>query len=70
MKYTKEERLDIGYQIYDGKFTIYTASEQFGVNVGCARNYMRLYRNTNHLSTKTAANRFLITFESIIYILP
>ena len=55
MKYTKEERLDIGHRIYDGEFTIYTASEQFGVSVGCARDYMRLYRDTNHLPAKTSA---------------
>ena len=29
MKYTKEERLDISYRIYDGEFTIYTASQKF-----------------------------------------
>ena len=54
MKYTKEERLDIGHRIYDGEFTIYTASERFGISAGCARDYMRLYRDTNHLPPKTS----------------
>ena len=55
MKYTKEERLDIGHRIYDGEFTIYTASERYGISTGCARDYMRLYRDTNHLPPKTSA---------------
>ena len=54
MKYTKEERLDIGHRIYDGEFTVYTASQQFGISTCCARDYMRLYRDTNHLPAKTS----------------
>ena len=42
MKYTKEERLDIGRRIYD-------ISEQ------TARDYMRLYRDTEQLPPKRAA---------------
>ncbi len=57
MKYTKEERLDIGHRIYDGEFTNYTASVQFDVSIGCARDYMRLYRDTNHLPGKTSTKR-------------
>ncbi len=55
MKYTKEERLDIGRRIYDGEFTIYTALQQFGISTCCARDYMRLYRYTHHIPDKTAA---------------
>ena len=29
MKYTKEERLDIGRRIYDGEITRYQAAEEF-----------------------------------------
>lgn len=54
MKYTLEERLDIGRQIYDGEFTKYTAAEQFGISISCARDYMRLYRDTNQLPPKNA----------------
>ena len=54
MKYTKEERLDIGHRIYDSEFTIYTASQHFGISTCSARDYMRLYRDTNHLPAKTA----------------
>ncbi len=58
MKYTKEERLDIGRRIYDGEFTIYTATQQFGISTCCARDYMRLYRDTNHLPAKTASRGY------------
>ena len=52
MKYTKEQRLDIGRQIYDGEITKYQAAEIYGINYQTARDYMRLYRNENHLPIK------------------
>lgn len=52
MKYTLEDRLDIGRRIYDGEISKYAAAEQFGISVNCARDYMRLYRDTNHLPPK------------------
>ena len=53
MKYTLEDRLDIGRRIYDGELTKYAAAEQFGISVDCARDYMRLYRDANHLPPRT-----------------
>ena len=52
MKYTKEERLDIGRKIYDGEISRYEAAELYGINDQTARNYMRLYRDTNQLPPK------------------
>ena len=52
MKYTKEERLDIGKKIYDGQISRYEAAEQYGVSDQTARDYMRLYRNTYGLPPK------------------
>lgn len=52
MKYTKEERLDIGGRIYNNELTKYEASLQYGISVNCARDYMRLYRDANHLPSK------------------
>ncbi|MER2152019.1 MAG: hypothetical protein ABS900_10420 [Candidatus Limivicinus sp.] len=52
MKYTKEERLDIGRQIYDGKISRYEAAELYGINDQTARHYMRLYRDVNQLPPK------------------
>jgi transposase len=52
MKYTKEERLDIGRKIYDGEISRYEAAELYGINDQTARNYMRLYRDDNQLPPK------------------
>ena len=52
MKYTKEERLDIGRRIYDGEISRYEAAEQYGINDQTARSYMRMYRDTNNLPPK------------------
>lgn len=49
MKYTKEQRLDIGRRIYDGEISKYEAAEQYEISYQTARDYMRLYRNENHL---------------------
>ena len=42
MKYTKEERLDIGRKVYDGEISRYEAAELYGISDQTARNYMRL----------------------------
>lgn len=52
MKYTKEQRLDIGRRIYDGEISKYEAAEQYDISHQTARDYMRLYRNENHLPPK------------------
>lgn len=52
MKYTKEQRLDIGRRIYDGEISKYDAAEQYDISCETAREYMRLYRNENHLPPK------------------
>ena len=52
MKYTKEERMDIGRRIYDGEISRYEAAEQYGINDQTARSYMRMYRDANKLPPK------------------
>ena len=52
MKYTKEQRLDIGRRIYDGEISRYEAAEEYGISEQTARDYMRLYRDMNHLPAK------------------
>ena len=52
MKYTKEQRLDIGRRIYDGELTRYEAAEEYEISDETARNYMRQYRNANQLPPK------------------
>ena len=52
MKYTKEERMEIGRRIYNGEISRYEAAEEYGINDQTARNYMRMYRDANHLPSK------------------
>ena len=52
MKYTKEQRLDIGRRIYYSKISRYEAAEEYGISEQTARNYMRMYRDANRLPPK------------------
>lgn len=45
MKYTKEQRLDIGRRIYYSEISRYEAAEEYGISEQTARNYMRMYRD-------------------------
>lgn len=53
MKYTREERLDIGKKVYNNEMTKYEASEKYEISPECARDYMRLYRDVNNLPAKS-----------------
>jgi transposase len=52
MKYTKEQRLEIGRRIYDGEITRYEAAEEYDINANTTRDYMRMYRDANQLPPK------------------
>lgn len=54
MKYTLEQRLDIGRRIYEGEITRFQAAAEYDINDTSARNYMRLYRDTYNLPRKDA----------------
>ena len=58
MHYTKEERLAIGQRIYNGEITRYQAAEEYGISDQTARDYMRLYRDTNQLPPKNSSRKF------------
>lgn len=66
MKYTREERLDIGRRIYEGELSRYQAAEIYGISEMTARDYMRLYRDTNQLPAKhyTKASLQAASFRS------
>ena len=49
MKYTEEERIAIGREIYTHEISIYEASIKYKINYYTARDYMRLYRDKNGL---------------------
>lgn len=57
MKYTKKERMNIGRQIYEDQINKYEAAGKYGISAQTAREYMRMYRNTNHLPPKTSKPR-------------
>ena len=52
MKYTKEEKLNIGRRLYEGELTRYQAAEEYDIGENTARSYMRMYRDLNHLPPK------------------
>lgn len=55
MKYTKDQRQDIGRRIYEGGISRFDAAEEYGIGADTARNYMRLYRAEHHLPVRHAA---------------
>ena len=57
VKYTKEERLEIGRRIYSGELSRYAAGEEYGISSNTARDYMRLYRDTYDLPAKRGTPR-------------
>ena len=58
MKYTKQERLDIGRRIYNGEISRFEAAEEYNVGEDTARDYLRLYKAENHLPDKRNIRRF------------
>ena len=52
MSYTREQRLDIGKQIYNNELSKSEAAIQYKISEGTARDYMRLYRDVNNLPPK------------------
>ena len=49
MRYTKEERLTIGREIYTHELTLSQAADKYQINPYTARDYMREYRDINSL---------------------
>ena len=52
MKYTKDQRLDIGRRIYEGEISRFEAAAEYGIGSNTAREYMRLYRAEHHLPVR------------------
>lgn len=52
MGYTREERPDIGKQIYNNEINRSDAAIKYKISEGTARDYIRLYRDVNGLSPK------------------
>ena len=52
MKYTLEEKLEIGKEIYTGNLKIHEASVKYNMGTTTARECMRLYRDANNLPSR------------------
>ena len=61
MKYTLEQRLDIGRRIYEGEITRFQAAQEYDISDNTARNYMWLYRDINNLPHKKGGRKNSIT---------
>lgn len=66
MKYTKDERLDIGRRIYDGEISRYKAAEIYDISDQTARDYMRLYRTANNLPPKQNHHSFSRSTSAVV----
>lgn len=64
MKYTKEQRLNIGRMIYEGELTRYQAAAKYDICDDTARDYMRLYRAANGLPPKKQSHGLAIFLDA------
>lgn len=60
MKYSKEQRLLIGREIYSHELTFAQAAEKYQINSYTARDYMREYRDINHLEPMSDGSEELL----------
>ena len=58
MKYKKEERLEIGRQVYTGEITSEQAKNKYGIAAYTVKEYVRLYRETNSLPYKNKIGEY------------
>ena len=66
MNFTKEERMQIGREIYTNEITISEATEKYGVNWYTARSYMIQYRDLNNLPPMSDGQEELNTINKKI----
>lgn len=52
MKYTKDQRLDIGRRIYEGEISRFEAAAEYRIGSNTALEYMRLYHAEHHLPVR------------------
>ena len=71
MSYTREERLDIGKQIYNNEISKTDAAIKYSISEGTARDYMRLYRDVNETAfrQKTEYKKKKALYKSVCTLL-
>jgi len=52
MKYSKEQRLDIGRQLYTGKLAKADAVEKYGISYASAKSYVTQYKRATGIPVK------------------
>ena len=67
MGYTREERLDIGKQIYNNEISKSDAAIKYNISECTARDYMRLYRDVNGLPPKNRIQKEENTVKISVY---
>lgn len=65
MKRNKEERLNIGRQIYNGEITVSEAAVKYDVDFYTTRHYLKEYTNENKLPKKSNLNTSNTTSTTI-----
>lgn len=70
-KYTERERWQIGKWVYEGKYTVAEAAEEFGVNFYTARDYLRKYKAhlkalENSIQEKNGSSSVEETYEGLL----
>ena len=53
MKYTNDERMDIGRQVYTHELSHNEAMQKYGVGSSCIDNYVRMYKMEQGIPTNT-----------------
>ena len=71
MSYTRQERLDIGKQIYNNEISKTDAAIKYSISEGTARDYMRLYRDANETAfrQKTEYKKKKALYKSVCTLL-
>ena len=57
MKYTLEQRLDIGLRFYEGEITRFQVAQEDDISDNIARNYMWIYRDINNFPHKKVGKK-------------
>ena len=57
MKYTKEQRIDIGRRVFTHEISHVDAENSYGVARSCIDRYVREYKIANGIPTETRADR-------------
>lgn len=65
-KYTKEERLEIGRQVYERHLNRHQAAVKYDVSVDTIREYMRLYKATLEMKGRAeAGDRLKLSYDDM-----